>query len=203
MVRDDLTKAEVAVLERQFPGLAARLAGAWEDGRSNGVSDGVRSPHPVLAAVDNLPDEVQAVHPVVGTGCNQRANGVQLVQPRGAAAAPEPYLEPSREPSAAVAQAREEPAALGAAGVPEVAGGGGVGDFFAALGDGWRLTDAQLARLVPSIAAALDAGWEPHQLARFVGANKDGIRSPYAVLAARLSLAELPPPRDKRTTLPA
>ncbi|MHB1873425.1 MAG: hypothetical protein ACYCPF_01020 [Streptosporangiaceae bacterium] len=87
--------------------------------------------------------------------------------------------------------------------MPEVAGGGGVGDFFAALGDGWRLTDAQLARLVPSIAAALDAGWEPHQLARFVGANRDGIRSPYAVLAARLSLAELPPPRDKRTTLPA
>ena len=194
MVRDDLTKAEVAVLERQFPGLAARLAGAWEDGRSNGVSDGVRSPHPVLAAVDNLPDEVQAVHPVVGTGCNQRANGVQLVQPRGAAAAPEPYLEPSREPSAAVAQAREEPAALGAASVPATASDGRAGEFFAARGNDWNMTGSHRARLMPLVTAALQAGWSPGGLARFTGANTSGVRNPYAVLAARLSAAELPDP---------
>ncbi|MHB1596531.1 MAG: helix-turn-helix domain-containing protein [Streptosporangiaceae bacterium] len=199
LVRNDLTGAEVAVLERQFPGLAARLAAAWEDGRS----DGVQSPHPVIGAVDNPPDEVQLVHPVAGAGCNQRANGVQPVQPRGAAAAPEPYLEPSREPSAASAHAREDPASPGTAGVSEVACDIGVGNFFAALGDSWMLTGAQRARLAPSIGAALDAGWAPRQLAGFVGANTDGIRNPYAVLVSRLSLTELPPPNGQRKTRPA
>ena len=197
-LRDDLTAAEVAVLERQFPGLAARLATVREDGPSDGVSDGVQSPHPVGSAVDNPPDGVQQVHPVDRTGCNQRTNGVQLVQPRGAAAAPEPYLEPSKEPSAAIAQAREEPASLSAASLPETASDGGAGAFFAALGDCWRLTADQRARLAPSIEAALDAGWAAHQLAGFVGANTDGIRSPYAVLASRLSLTELPPTNHQR-----
>ena len=101
LVRDDLTEAEIAVLERQFPGLVARLAAAGEADRTGGASDGVQSPHPVTGPVDNPPDEVRRVHPVDRTGCNQRTNGVQSVQSRGAAAAPEPYLEPSKEPSAA------------------------------------------------------------------------------------------------------
>lgn len=48
------------------------------------------------------PDEVQNLHPVPATGCNQRTNGVQLARERGAAVAPEPSLnhpEPSVSPS--------------------------------------------------------------------------------------------------------
>jgi hypothetical protein len=36
---------------------------------------------------------------------------------------------------------------------------GRIGEFFAALGDAWRLTDAQRARLAPAVKAALDVGW--------------------------------------------
>jgi hypothetical protein len=58
------------------------------------------------------------------------------------------------------------------------------------------LTDGQRRRLAPSVAAALSMGWAPAALAQFVGANTAGVRSPAAVLAARLSSAELPaPPR--------
>jgi hypothetical protein len=50
--------------------------------------------------------------------------------------------------------------------------------------------------------AALEAGWMPHALAAFTGANTAGMRSPCAVLAARLSPAELPPPRGPRLARP-
>jgi Helix-turn-helix domain len=43
-VRDDLDDADVAVLEHQFPGIAARLADARLG--DDDQSDGVRSPHP-------------------------------------------------------------------------------------------------------------------------------------------------------------
>lgn len=75
-----------------------------------------------------------------------------------------------------------------------VGNGGRVGEFFAALGDAWRLTGAQRARLAPAAQAALEMGWAPQQLASVAGANTAGVRNPYAVLAARLSAAELPPP---------
>jgi hypothetical protein len=72
-------------------------------------------------------------------------------------------------------------------------------EYFAALGDGWRLTAAQRARLAPAAETALSTGWTPAALAAFTGANTSGVRSPYADLAARLSPAELPPrPRDRR-----
>ena len=67
-----------------------------------------------------------------------------------------------------------------------------VGEFFAALGDAWRLTDAQRTRLAPDVKAALDVGWTPQALAAATGANTTGVRNPYAVLVARLSPAELP-----------
>ena len=159
LVRDDLDDAAVAVLEHQFPGLGVRLAAAAQPG-ADGQADGVHSPHPVATgseAVDNWPGGVQPLHPEPGTGCNRRADGVQLAQPRGAAVAPEPYKEPSREPAA---PAREAPPAAGAAG-----GGGPVGEFFAALGADWRLTAAQRARLAPAVATALNAGWTPQTLA--------------------------------------
>lgn len=71
---------------------------------------------------------------------------------------------------------------------------GGVGEFFTALGDAWRLTVAQRARLTPAVQAALEMGWAPQALASVVGANTTGVRNPSAVLAARLSPAELRAP---------
>jgi hypothetical protein len=123
---------------------------------------------------------------------------VQPARERGAAVAPEPSREPSTEPSAASAQERQVPATADTAG-----GGQAVGEFFAVLGDGWRLTADQRARLVPAVQSALDAGWSPHALAVFTGANTAGVRNPYAVLAARLSPAELPPPQQQRSARPS
>src|SRR5262249_9043617 len=93
--------------------------------------------------------------------------------------------------------AREAPHAAEAAG-----GGGGIGEFFTELGHDWRLTAAQRARLAPAVAAALDAGRMPQALAAFAGANTTGVRNPYAVLAARLSPAELPSPQRQRPARP-
>jgi hypothetical protein len=190
LVRDGLDDAALTALEHQFLGLRIRLAAAAQPG-AGGQPDGVQSPHPVAAAgevVDNLPGGVQQLHPGRGTGCNLCADGVQPVQSRGAAVAPNRTGEPFREP-AAPAPAREGPPAAGAGG-----GGGPVGEFFAALNRDWRLTAAQRARLAPAVATALKAGWTPQRLAGFTSGNVSGVRNPYAVLAARLSPAELPPP---------
>jgi hypothetical protein len=111
MVREDLAEADIAVLERQFPSLAARVAAAAQPG-SDVQPDGVQPPHPAPGngePVDNLPGEVQQLHPAPGTGRNRRTDGVQLTQPRGAAVAPEPSKEPSLEPSAAPARTRQAP----------------------------------------------------------------------------------------------
>jgi hypothetical protein len=179
-IRNDLAEEDVAALEHQFVGLAARLTA--KPGPAYDFH-GVQSPHPAKA-VDNPGHGVQPSHPAPGTACNQRTNGVQSVQSRGAVVAPEPYKEPSREPAAP---------ARGAPQAADVAGGGGpVNEFFAALGPDWRLTVAQWARLAPAVTAALGAGWAPQALAAFTGANTNGVRSPAAVLAARLSSSELP-----------
>ncbi len=199
LVRGDLDDAAIAVLEHQFPGLGIRLTSAAPPG-ADGQSDGVQSPHPGCGddeAVDNRRSGVQRLHPEPGTGCSQRVGGVQQAHERGAAVAPEPSREPSMEPSAASAHARQVTATAGTAG-----GGEAVGEFFAVLDDGWRLTAGQRARLAPAVQAALDAGWLPHALAAFTGANTAGVRNPYAVLAARLSPAELPPQRRQRPARP-
>ncbi len=120
---------------------------------------------------------------------------MQRAQRRGAVVAPDPSLEPCDEPSAAPARGRE---ALPAADDSAV-GAGRAGEFFEALGPAWRLTAAQRARLTPAVLAALDDGWTPHGLAWFTGANTDGVRNPYAVLAARLSAA---PPAGLRAARP-
>ena len=101
------------------------------------------------------------------------------------------------EPSAASVQARTVSAMAGTA-----SGAQTVGEFFAVLGDGWRLTADQRARLAPAVQAALDAGWLPQALAAFTSVNSVGVRNPYAVLAARLSPAELPPPPRQRPARP-
>ena len=59
LIRGDLTAAELAVLEHQFPGLAARVAAAADattaDATTAEAADGVQSPHPV-EGVDNQTD---------------------------------------------------------------------------------------------------------------------------------------------------
>jgi Helix-turn-helix domain len=191
LIRGDLDDEDLAALEPQFPGLAARVREAAA-ARSGQPDDGVQPLHPApVAAVDNAAHGAQPLHPVSGTGCSQRGYGVQPFPGRGAAIAPEPSLEPSREPSAAPARARETARPVEN---PERAAAKGVGEFFTALGPTWPLTARQQARLAPAVAAALAAGWEPRTLAGFAGGNTSGVRSPYAVLAARLSAAELPAP---------
>jgi Helix-turn-helix domain len=83
LIRDDLTEASLAALERRFPGLAARVAvAACPD------ADGLQSPHPA-ETVDNWPDGVQPActpHPERGAtsalaGCNRRSHGVQQLHP--------------------------------------------------------------------------------------------------------------------------
>jgi hypothetical protein len=191
LVRHDLDDAAAAVLEHQFPGLGSRLAPATQPA-VGGQTDGVQSPHPVATdseAVDNWPNGVQQLHPEPGTGCNRRADGVQPVQSRGAAVAPEPSKEPCIEPSAAPARARKA-----RPGGDRGFGGGPVGEFFDGLGDAWPLTAAQRDRILPAVEAALDAGWAPRELAAFTGSNTGGLRNPYA--------AELPMPPGQRSRPP-
>ena len=194
LVRDDLDHEDLAALERQFPGLTARVAVVRSAG-GKGQDDpdsGVQPLHPAAGTlVDNGTDEVQLLHPVPAPGCSCCSNGVQPPQERGAAVAPEPSFEPSREPSAAVAGARYA-ARADLDGQPPA--GGGADEFFSQLGPGWPLTAAQRRRLTPLVTAALEAGWAPAALATFVSANTARVRSPVAVLATRLSPAELPAP---------
>jgi len=202
LVRDDLDEEELAVLERQFPGLTARVAAmkAADSAGPGDSDDGVQPLHPAgVTPVDNVTHGVRQLRPVPPAGGNRRGNGVQLPRERGAVAAPEPSFEPSREPPAAPAGARDADP-VSPHDRPET--GGGFSEFFARLGPGWPLTDLQRRRLAPMAAAAVVAGWEPAALAAFVGANTAGVRSPAAVLAARLSPAELPAPPGRECTRP-
>ena len=182
-------------LEYQFPGLRARVLAAQAAPGLSPLSE-VQPPHPA-ECVDNSHHEVQGLHPATRTECSERTSGVQLPRPPGAAVAPEPPEEPSNEPSAAPHADRQR--ASSQAGL----GGGPAAEFFAALGDEWRLTGSQQARLSSAVAAAVGSGWDPQDLAAWTCTNTAGIRNPYAVLAARLSPAELPPPSPRqRARLP-
>jgi hypothetical protein len=77
-----------------------------------------------------------------------------------------------------------------------------MGEFFTALGPGWRLTAAQRARLAAAVTVALNTGWTPQRLAAITGANTSGVRNQYAVLAARLAPAKLPLPHTQRKSRP-
>jgi hypothetical protein len=168
------------------PGLASTRR-AHLQSRPNGV----QPPHPARPA----DHQVQRLHPAAGTRRNHSTDGVQPPRPRGATVAPEPFREPSLEPSAAPLPARARPSAGGR-------GGGPADEFFASLPDAWMLTCEQRARLTPAAAAALGSGWTPAALAAFTGANTQGVRNPFAVLTARLSPAELPPPPRRRPARP-
>jgi Helix-turn-helix domain len=108
LVRDDLTTPTSPSLNVSFPGLIVRVAAAAQPG-ADGRSGGVQSPRPAASgreAVDNWPGGVRQLHPEPGRECNRRADGVQPVQSRGAAVAPEPYGEPSQEPAGPRGRAR-------------------------------------------------------------------------------------------------
>ncbi len=191
LVRDDLDGEELAALEAQFPGLTARVTANAQAGAD--AASGVQPLHPVLeAAVDNLPRGVQPLHPVVAAGCNQRSNGVQRFPERGAAAAPEPPMEPSIEPPPAAHARAPKAAAVDSRG--PAAEAAAVEEFFATLGPRWLLSLRQRHRLTLAVQAALAAGWAPAALARYAGANIAGVRNPYAVLASRIAPGELPAP---------
>lgn len=75
-----------------------------------------------------------------------------------------------------------------------------VGEFFerlSGLNPRWQLTASQRRRLSPAVATALAAGRTPRALAEAAGANTDGARNPYAVLAARLAPTELHAPEAR------
>jgi len=67
------------------------------------------------------------------------------------------------------------------------------------LGAEWRLGTRSAERLRPALRSALASGWTADTLAAELGKGADGVRSPYAVLAARLAdLPAAPPPRPRR-----
>jgi len=124
----------------------------------------------------------------LANGCNRRSYGVQGLHPN------RPENHPwNRPPPPRVRAKRRLRAGV-------VAGGEPAEEFFAALGTGWRLTATQRLRLAPAVTAALGKGWTPGALAAFTGADTNRVHSPYAVLAARLSPAELlaPPAQSAR-----
>lgn len=88
----------------------------------------------------------------------------------------------------------------------DLEGGGGArrdsGEFFDALATGWLLSSGQRRRLMPRIREALAAGWDPGELAAYVGANTAGVRNAYAVLHARLGDLPDPPNRAPSATRP-
>ncbi|MBO0770015.1 MAG: helix-turn-helix domain-containing protein, partial [Actinobacteria bacterium] len=83
------------------------------------------------------------------------------------AVSPDP---PKNHQRTAAAPARDERPAAATAN-----GGGGVGEFFTALGSSWRLTAAQRARLAPAVDTALEMGWTPQALAAFTGTSTKGV----------------------------
>ena len=123
----------------------------------------------VTGATDDTPGVTQPRHPT----------GDKTVSPNPPGNHQDP--PPAREPNQGADEVRAEPGA-----------GGAHEEFHAALGPAWPLSRGQRRRLAPRITAALQAGWAPTTLATYVGANIDGVRSPYAVLACRL--ADLPDP---------
>ncbi|SDQ77824.1 helix-turn-helix domain-containing protein [Actinopolyspora saharensis] len=112
------------------------------------------------------------------TGGTAAAPGVaQLRHPTpGTAAPPEPpgtVLEPSPAPHAAeVARKEEESTDIDA--------------VLDGLGQSWPLTPQQRKRIAPKVVQALAAGWSAQRLTHYLGANPEGVKSPAAVLAARL-----------------
>jgi Helix-turn-helix domain len=112
LIRDDLDDEDLAVLERQFPGLTARID-AMRGARkllADGADSEVQQLHPAPRPVDHAADEVQSLHPAGGrgattapTGCNCCRNGVQQLHPN------RPWNHPQNRPPPARAHATPIP----------------------------------------------------------------------------------------------
>ena len=76
-VRTDLDDEDLVALEPMFPGLRLRV----EAERARLAATASVSDRASTAPVDNPASGVQRLHPVPGTGCNQRTNGVQPLHP--------------------------------------------------------------------------------------------------------------------------
>jgi len=194
-VRTDLDEEDLVALEPQFPGLRMRV----EAERARQAVVSTASDQLVTYPVDTPQSGVQPLHPVPGTGCNQRRNGVQPLHSRGAAIAPEPYLEPSKEPPPTCTRActsAREPSSHRGGGVPS--SDDVVDVVLARIGPRWQLTAKQRRRLAAPIRVAIAAGWSPARLGEQLGGNPDGVRAPYAVLRSRLEeLTESPPALER------
>lgn len=67
------------------------------------------------------------------------------------------------------------------------------------LGADWRIGERSASRLRPALQSALASGWAAPDLVAELGKSPDGVRSPYAVLSARLrDLPPAPKPRPQR-----
>lgn len=75
---------------------------------------------------------------------------------------------------------------LGSTPAAEEAGSGEPDAILAALGPSWQMTPGQARRLRGPIRQALTAGWTPRTLLPVLRNDPGGVRSPYAVLMARL-----------------
>jgi len=63
----------------------------------------------------------------------------------------------------------------------------------AELGSAWRIGDRSAGRLQLDVQGALNSGWAVSDLVAELGKGAEGVRSPYAVLTARLrDLPEAP-----------
>ena len=180
------TSTEVAALGRRSP--------AWTRGRGDRLSGYSRGP----GRVGNRPHPASAVENRLtgATCCTRHLGRVQPAHGRGGTSESRvQQLHPNRPKNDTWNRPPPPRRACEVSLASGAVGGGPAGEFFAALGDGWRLTPTQRLKLVPAVTAALERGWAPRVLAAFAGANTNGVRNPYGALTARLSPAALPPPR--------
>ena len=81
-MHDDLDDADGAVLEHQFPGLGARVAGGARAGDER-HRNGVRPLEPVAAdgeVIDTWPCEVQRLHPAPQRGARCSRTGCNCIR---------------------------------------------------------------------------------------------------------------------------
>jgi hypothetical protein len=179
-ISDRTVRRVIARLEADGRLLVHRGGGRAGSTNSYTVVMAVHSPGHIVT-----PDITTGVTPVSGEGCHPCPGTPDT------AVSPDPpenhqrtTTDPARDAASGDDNAAEE-----------------IEEFFTALGARWLLTVRQRQRLSPAVRAAVASGWTLAGLARFAGANPEGVRSPYAVLRSRLSPGELPlppaPPPDR------
>ena len=160
-ISDRTVRRVIARLETEGHVVVQRGGGRAGSTNSYTVVTDIHSPDG-LSGVTFCP----GVTVVTGHPCHSRVRG-----PSDTAVSPDP---PGNHRGTAAVRPRAPPAAS----APGGAEAAEVGAFFAALGDAWRLTEVQRARLAPAVKAALDVGWTPQALASVTGTNTAGRAEP-------------------------